>query len=301
MTNYQKGIAPIIIVLAIVGILVAAAGFWYWQSQEKLKKLEKESFQKEEQKTERQQESTATEKSTTTKSSKDETADWKTYRNDSYRFQFKYPDNWLTFSENKEKYSIIAYSRRDFEIEKKYKIAPVYSFLECPPDYPFLNIADQSYVSFDSKELPLHGQPRHWLLVRTARLPENSSEIYLYYYGFGEKEYRPAKIDIKDIDDLFNNKNLSIIDKIKKENETNLTSGYGRWERLLKNAQGININDLFSLYMPLGGSRCGYYSSSFEFFSKGRYITLQFLSQTNRIQDEGIFHSIVSTFEFLDN
>ena len=66
----RKGITPIVIILIIVGVLVLAGGVWYWQNQK-----EKEGPKPGEITT-------------------DETANWKTYRNEEHGLEFKYPEDW---------------------------------------------------------------------------------------------------------------------------------------------------------------------------------------------------------------
>jgi len=69
----QKGIAPIAIILIIIGVLVVAGGLYYYQTQTEPDII--------------QPSPTPSPQPTT----QDETADWKTYRNDEYGFEFKYP------------------------------------------------------------------------------------------------------------------------------------------------------------------------------------------------------------------
>lgn len=76
----NKGIAPIAIILIIIGVLALGGGVWYWQQQE-LQKLQKQA---EEFVQPTQQQNNAT----------DETADWKTYRNEKYGFEVEYPSSW---------------------------------------------------------------------------------------------------------------------------------------------------------------------------------------------------------------
>ena len=73
----KKGIVPIVIILIIVGALIAAGGVWYWQSQ-KVKPVESQKVEPVE-----------------NQKVKDETANWKTYRNEKYGFEVKYPEKWL--------------------------------------------------------------------------------------------------------------------------------------------------------------------------------------------------------------
>lgn len=100
----QKGIASIAIILIIVGVLIIAGGIWYWQNQKEKPAACAQDAQ------------LCPDGSYVSRTGSDcefaacpelndETADWQTYRNEKYGFEFKYPNYWtfresLTFDSN---------------------------------------------------------------------------------------------------------------------------------------------------------------------------------------------------------
>ncbi len=74
-----KGIAPIAIILIIAGVLVLAGGGFYLYQKSNSKNQNTESPVQNQQQT-----------------AADETANWKTYKNDQYGFEVKYPSDWET-------------------------------------------------------------------------------------------------------------------------------------------------------------------------------------------------------------
>ena len=81
----QKAFAPIIIILIVVAVLAMGGGGVYY-------KIQKDNAEK--QKAEQPQSQQKTESTLEVSGSKDKIADWKTYKNDEYGFEMKYPNNW---------------------------------------------------------------------------------------------------------------------------------------------------------------------------------------------------------------
>jgi len=90
----QKGISSITIILIIVGILVIAGGIWAWQSQ-------KEKPVACTQDTKLCPDGSYVSRTgpncefAACPETKDETANWKTYKNKEYGFEIRYPNDWL--------------------------------------------------------------------------------------------------------------------------------------------------------------------------------------------------------------
>jgi len=89
----QKGISSIVIILIIIGVFVIAGGVWYWQSQ-------KEKPVACTQDTKLCPDGSYVSRTgpncefAACPEAKDETANWKTYRNEEYGFEVKYPNDW---------------------------------------------------------------------------------------------------------------------------------------------------------------------------------------------------------------
>lgn len=82
----QKGLAPVIVVLIIIGIAAIGGGIYWWQKSTLKENVPAPTF------------TTPTAPTsptpTPTPPPKDETSSWKTYRNAKYDFEIKYPREW---------------------------------------------------------------------------------------------------------------------------------------------------------------------------------------------------------------
>lgn len=83
--NGQKGFAPILIVLILA--LVASVGGFLVYSNYSNKRTKVDQIQ--------QTQSTPAPKKTEEASNSADTTNWKTYRNEKYKFEFKYPKSWI--------------------------------------------------------------------------------------------------------------------------------------------------------------------------------------------------------------
>lgn len=118
MKNYlNKGVSPIITIVVIIIIGIIAIGGilayqYYWQPKEP-----------------------------NTPGTKDETADWKTYKNEEHGFEFKYPSTW-SFSDNSPFISNSSYKLIVRYISQEEFLTPVPSFCTVNPESDRCQIAD---------------------------------------------------------------------------------------------------------------------------------------------------------------
>lgn len=74
----KKGFVPIVIILIVIGILVIGGGWiWYAKEQKKIGEIKNQIGQQ--------------------STEKDETADWRIYRNEKYGFEIKFTDAWENY------------------------------------------------------------------------------------------------------------------------------------------------------------------------------------------------------------
>ena len=90
MKNSQKSFAPIALIIILV---ILAGGGYFLLSQKSKVESQKEEAKIEQNVVAETQEQTPTAK-VESQAVMEETADWKTYRNEEYGFEFRYPQNW---------------------------------------------------------------------------------------------------------------------------------------------------------------------------------------------------------------
>lgn len=151
----QKGISAIVIILTIVGVLVIGGGIWYWQSQK-----EKPTVCPQDTKL-------CPDGSYVSRigpncefaacpEKRDETAHWKTYRNEEYGFEVKYPEDYKVKIENDETGLLIVrventqgISYYVITITQKTKSPKMSNFLSNPECYELIKTEEKNRISWN--------------------------------------------------------------------------------------------------------------------------------------------------------
>lgn len=102
----QKGFSSVAIILIVVGVLLAGGVTWYWQN-----KISEQSSQpsitKQLMTEQTKQQPAAEQQSIAEQQLSDEIANWKTYRNEEYGFEVKYPQEWKFEESKRDKILVI--------------------------------------------------------------------------------------------------------------------------------------------------------------------------------------------------
>lgn len=145
----KKFLPILLIVVAIAGF--AALGFFYWQMRVELLKetQEVEDLLKQIDVLEKQIEELKTKEEIPT----DETATWKTYRNEELKFEFKYPSEWtlIDMSREEKESSYLFNAIIETEGHPIYRAGHIFVF-----DTPMT----MSFVKKDLEQLPLENRPQ---------------------------------------------------------------------------------------------------------------------------------------------